>query len=56
MMANRNPDLRYWIGIVLALMSLVFLWPAIVVAAVMTIPLLICLFMMAALLELIRYT
>lgn len=56
MTRDHNPNLQYWIGIVLALMSLIILWPVIVVAAVMTILLLICLFVMAALLELIRST
>ncbi|PJF22938.1 MAG: hypothetical protein CUN56_03510 [Phototrophicales bacterium] len=55
MTTNNYPNLRYWLGIVLALLSIVVLFPAFIVAAITAIPLFIALITMAVILEWIRY-
>ncbi|GAB4320280.1 MAG: hypothetical protein Kow00117_09810 [Phototrophicales bacterium] len=55
MTTNNYPNPRYWLGFVLVLLSIVILFPVIVVAGITAIPLFIALITMAVMLEWIRY-
>lgn len=55
MMANRSPHVLYWLGVILAVLSVFFLWPAAFAALLTAIPALLLLFMIGTLFELFRF-